>query len=121
MNLLHQRRRPACLPLVVEHIRIPVEGIHQRQAAHLKTRAVCIVLGIVTAVKNLQLQLLVRVEVINERDTRHEVAHVVDDLTVLIDLDWVYIILETTVCGTLLTGIQRELLVHLDSESRNVN
>ena len=124
-GLVHDRSRPTGLEYVIE-ITVPVQSINQRHFAGFQIGkisfgifrdSVSIVERTVAAVQYLQVKLLFGSNVIAYIQSGHKVTHIVDHIAVLIDVDRVEVELDTTVCGTLLSCEETELVIQFDTDS----
>ena len=61
--------------------------------------------------------MLIGSNVITCIQTGQEVTHIIDHITILIDIDRVEVKLEAAIVGTLFTGKQVELIVELDTDT----
>ena len=65
----------------------------------------------------MQVKLLVGSDIITDIQSGHEVAHIVNHVTVLVDINRVQVELDTTISRTLLSGEKIELVVQLDADA----
>ena len=124
-GLVHDRSRPTGLEYVIE-ITVPVQCINQWHFARFQIGeiafgilcdSVSIIERTVTAVQYLQVKLLFGSNVITNIQSGHEITHVINHITVLIDVNRIQVELDTTVCGTLLSCKKTKLVIQLDADS----
>ena len=68
-----------------------------------------------------QVELLGRCNVITDVQSGHKIAHILDHVAVLVDVNRIQVELETAVSGALFTGKERELVVQLYTDTGIVN
>ena len=125
----HDGSRPAGLEHLIK-VTIPVQGIDQRHLARLEVRkfafrvfgdSIRLVERTVATVQDLQVELLGRCNVITDVQSGHKIAHILDHVAVLVDVNRIQVELETAVSGALFTGKERELVVQLYTDTGIVN
>ena len=124
-GFVHDGSRPTGFEYIIE-ITVPVQRVNQRHFAGFQIGkisfgifrdSVSAVERTVAAVQYLQVKLLFGSNVIAYIQSGHKVTHIVDHIAVLIDVDWVEVELDTTVCGTLLSCEEAELVIQFDTDS----